>query len=135
MYREVLMDLNDLEGDKSAGVWTLPVLLGKPLALLCAVGFLMAGAAASVHSLLGGWGSFFSQLIGVVQHGMSGGDRVFLLRAVVPLLVLVVAMVKLMRLAGDVWRSGFEPAVVGHAVDDCLKPIGLGMILMAAAAA
>eukprot|EP00775_Hariotina_reticulata_P009118 gene9118-9287_t len=79
MFREILMDLNDAEGDRAAGVWTLPVLLvGMPVAVLLAA----AG--------------------------------------------------KLVRLAVGAWRSGFDTEVVGGAVDECLKPIGWGIILLAA---
>ncbi|KAF8056478.1 digeranylgeranylglyceryl phosphate synthase [Scenedesmus sp. PABB004] len=52
MFREILMDLNDAPGDRAAGVWTLPVLLGKPAALAAAAGFLAAGAAAAGGALL-----------------------------------------------------------------------------------
>lgn len=31
MYREVLMDMNDAEGDRAASVWTLPVVHGMTI--------------------------------------------------------------------------------------------------------
>mmetsp|Transcript_30118 Transcript_30118/g.36574 ORF Transcript_30118/g.36574 Transcript_30118/m.36574 type:complete len:431 (-) Transcript_30118:189-1481(-) len=34
LYREVMMDINDMKGDRAAGVQTLPVKLGRPRALL-----------------------------------------------------------------------------------------------------
>ena len=31
MHREILMDMNDVDGDRAAGVLTLPVVFGAPL--------------------------------------------------------------------------------------------------------
>ncbi|KAK9838465.1 hypothetical protein WJX81_001046 [Elliptochloris bilobata] len=44
-HRETLMDLNDVAGDRAAGVWTLPVVAG-PRAALATTAVLLAGAAA-----------------------------------------------------------------------------------------
>lgn len=43
MYRELLMDIADVEGDAAQGVWTLPVVLGKGPAF--AVGLVLLAAA------------------------------------------------------------------------------------------
>ena len=132
MYREIVMDLNDLEGDRAARVWTLPVLLGKPAALLTAIGFFLIGNAAAFVQLLhssGGLG-----LAGVLEGWFGMGvERSQAVAAAAPLLVLVWAAWRVGRSAWGVWRSGFDEGVVGEAVDGCLKPIGLGMILLAAA--
>lgn len=151
MFREILMDMNDLEGDRNSGVWTLPVLLGKPAALCCAMGFTLAGCAGALLRLLAAPGSLGELLQGATAPGsaVSGGwpllqqglvklgvawDPTWGAAAVVaaPVLVLLMAVWKLGRLAVGVWRSGFDEGVVGAAVDECLKPVGWGIILLAA---
>jgi hypothetical protein len=149
MFREILMDMNDLEGDRSSGVWTLPVLLGKPSALICALSFTLVGCAGALLRLLAAPGS-----LGEVFQGsgaVAGSSGFPLLQqaltrlgvswdpswgaAVVvgaPVAVLLMAVWKLGRLALGVWRSGFDEKVVGAAVDECLKPVGWGIILLAA---
>lgn len=149
MFREILMDMNDLEGDRSSGVWTLPVLLGKPAALICALGFTLAGCAGALLRLLAAPGSLGEVFQG--SGGVAGSSGFPLLQqaltrlgvswdpswgaAVVvgaPVVVLLMAVWKLGRLALGVWRSGFDEKVVGAAVDECLKPVGWGIILLAA---
>jgi hypothetical protein len=151
MFREILMDLNDLEGDRNSGVWTLPVLLGKPAALRCAVGFMLAGCAGALLRLLSTPGSLGELLQGSTLTGASNAGGWPLLQqgvtklgvawdpawggaAVVaaPVLVLLIAAWNLGRLALGVWRSNFDDKVVGAAVDECLKPVGWGIILLAA---
>lgn len=44
MHREILMDINDTEGDREAGINTLPVVLGRGAALAAAT----AAAAAAL---------------------------------------------------------------------------------------
>jgi hypothetical protein len=132
MYREIVMDLNDLEGDRAARVWTLPVLLGKPIALLTAIGFFLLGNAAAFAQLLHGNGG--SGLSGMLQGWLGMGvEQSQAVAEAAPLLVLMWAVWKVGRSAWGVWRSGFDEKVVGEAVDGCLKPVGLGMILLAAA--
>jgi hypothetical protein len=157
MFREILMDMNDLEGDRSSGVWTLPVLLGKPAAMCCALFFMFAGCAGALLRLLSNPGLVLGALgpqglegsaaLGsslttsgwpLLQQGLMklgvAVDPTWVSAAVVtaPVLVVLVAAWKLGRLALGVWRSGFAEGVVGAAVDECLKPVGLGIILLAA---
>jgi 4-hydroxybenzoate polyprenyltransferase len=162
MFREILMDLNDAEGDRTAGVWTLPVLFGKPYALVCALGCLLAGSCAAAVKLMPAVslssaalaessGDFARWLIGSPvwswleagwgQLGLSAGgwgscmsvaDLAGWLAVAMPVSVLLAAAGKLGRLAFGVWRSGFDTEVVGQAVDECLKPLGWGIILLAA---
>lgn len=152
MFREILMDMNDLEGDRQGGVWTLPVLLGKPAALCCAMAFMLAGSVAALLRLLstpGSLGDLLQHAGGVVGADFSGGwpllqqglmklgvawDPAWGGAAVVaaPVLVLLVAAWKLGRLAWSVWSSKFDERAVSVAVDECLKPVGWGIILLAA---
>ena len=50
LHREILMDLNDVDGDRENGVNTVPVVLGKRAALAAAAGLAAAcvGAAGAV---------------------------------------------------------------------------------------
>lgn len=153
MFREILMDMNDLEGDRKSGVWTLPVLLGKPAALCCAMSFMLAGSAAALSWLLSAPGSLGQLLQGAAEgtglhqellewpllhQGLTrlgvawdpAWGSVVVVAA--PVLVLLTAVWKLGWLAWAVWCSKFSVAVVSQAVDDCLKPVGWGIILLAA---
>jgi 4-hydroxybenzoate polyprenyltransferase len=51
VYRELLMDIADVDGDRSAGVRTVPVLLGRNVALVLAMTVLTAGFGATALSL------------------------------------------------------------------------------------
>lgn len=152
MFREILMDMNDLEGDRNSGVWTLPVLLGKPAALCCAMAFMLAGSAAALLRLLSTPGSLGELLQGTAAAGTaaSGGGWPLLQQGLMklgvaldsswgaaavtaaPVLVLLMAVMQLGKLAVGVWHSKFDEGVVGAAVDECLKPVGWGIILLAA---
>lgn len=44
MYREILMDLSDVDGDRGMGVWTIPVILGRGLAFAIGLAFVTAAA-------------------------------------------------------------------------------------------
>ena len=58
LHREILMDLNDVDGDRENGVHTVPVVLGKRAALAAAAGLAAAcvGAAGAVLTLKPGPG-------------------------------------------------------------------------------
>lgn len=146
--REILMDLNDVEGDRNSQVWTLPVLLGKSAALCCAMAFLLAGSAGALFRLLalygegGAAGAATGSSAGwpLLQQGMMklgvAVDPAWAgaVTVAAPVLVLLTAVLKLGRLAWGVWQNRFDERVVGAAVDECLKPIGWGIILLAALA-
>jgi len=151
LVREILMDLNDVEGDRNSKVWTLPVLLGKPAALCCAMAFLLAGSAGALFRLLtlyaslgeaGAAGAATGSTAGwpLLQQGMMrlgvAVDPAWAgaVTVAAPVLVLLMAVLKLARLAWGVWQNRFDEGVVGAAVDECLKPIGWGIILLAALA-
>eukprot|EP00891_Asterochloris_glomerata_P005209 jgi/Astpho2/5209/fgenesh1_pg.00074_%23_30_t len=55
-YREILMDLNDSEGDRRNKIWTLPVVFGKRNALFAAMTGFTAATAASLWVALQGSG-------------------------------------------------------------------------------
>lgn len=144
MFREILMDLNDAEGDRQAGVWTLPVMLGKPAALLCALGFLAVGSTAALLQLLktsalAEWlqnpGTLDSLQPLFAALGVAAGDAAGVcqgLAAGLPVVVLLWMVAQLVRLAVAVWRSGFQAEVVSKAVGECLKHVGWGILLLAA---
>ncbi|CAN0165033.1 unnamed protein product [Ectocarpus sp. 12 AP-2014] len=53
-HREVLMDIADVEGDREAGVRTLPVLMGRQAALVFATALLSVGVGAAGVGILKG---------------------------------------------------------------------------------
>lgn len=146
MFREILMDLNDAEGDRQAGVWTLPVLLGKPAALLCAASCALLGCGGALVRLLqsnvlleqlvapGGVAAVQQWLAGVGLGGVGVHAAGVLegLAVGLPCAVLGVIATQLMRLALGVWREKFLEQEVGRAVGGCLKFVGWGILLLAA---
>jgi hypothetical protein len=135
MFREILMDLNDTEGDRAARVITLPVALGKPAALAAATACILVGAAGAAWQQLSLLAHRPSSLLGLLTGplGMDPGLAAQL-AGVAPVLVLVWGVGCVLSLGWRVASSGFDPDVVGYAVDELLKPVGLGMILLAALA-
>ncbi len=51
LHREILMDLNDVDGDRDNGVHTVPVVFGKPAALAVAACLAAASVAAAAYML------------------------------------------------------------------------------------
>lgn len=124
MYREMLMDLNDKEGDAASGVVTLPVLLGRRGALLAAAAVLLLGAGGAVAALL-----VCEPAVGWAAAAWGPGPALLLRLAAV-----VYASAKLLRSAGRVWTAHFDRTAVDREIEGCLKPIGLGMVMLAAVA-
>jgi hypothetical protein len=146
MFREILMDLNDAEGDRQAGVWTLPVLLGKPAALLCACTFLLLGSGGALvrlllSNVLREWAAAPGAVAGVQQGlavlglggvGAHAAGVVAGLAVALPCAVMGVIVTQLMKLAVGVWRGKFAEQEVSRAVGECLKFVGWGILLLAA---
>jgi 4-hydroxybenzoate polyprenyltransferase len=107
------MDLTDLEGDRAAGIKTLPVMIGQRGALLAATCCVLAGAAAALASATAAW-----------------GPRAAAARAA----VVVLATARLGQLSFGILKSGFDRAVMGSAIEESLKPVGLCLILLSALA-
>ncbi|KAK9814843.1 hypothetical protein WJX72_012464 [[Myrmecia] bisecta] len=125
MYREILMDIQDVEGDRAARVWTLPVMLGRKRALGVAVGLF---ATASVLGLA----------VAAFGSGLSWAWTMYsvsetVVRSLSALAVLYVVRPVLAN-AWAIWRNEFNRDLVRSAIDETLKPIGLGMLLLAAMA-
>lgn len=133
MFREILMDLNDTEGDRAARVITLPVALGKPAALAAATACILVGAAGAAVQQVSLLAHRPSSLLGVLTGplGVDPGTAAQLAQAA-PLVALAWALGCVLSLGWRVAASGFDKDVVGYAVDELLKPVGLGMILLAA---
>jgi hypothetical protein len=71
-HREILMDIDDTEGDEAGQILTLPRLLGKPLALLLGGGLVALGTALSAWVVGMQHGLRLSSL-GVLQNGVVRG--------------------------------------------------------------
>ncbi len=101
--------MNDQEGDRENGVYTLPVMLGKPRSLAVALGLVVSGVAVVAK--------------GLAARGLSS--------AALPLAGLGLLTGWLCWMAYGVANSGYEEKVVGTAVDESLQPVGLGLIMLA----
>jgi 4-hydroxybenzoate polyprenyltransferase len=139
MFREILMDVNDAAGDAAAGVVTLPVLLGRRGAVGAALACLLSGAAVAAARLAGGGsaaafgdGGLATLLSALLPHGAVLPSALASAAAAAPLAVLALAVGNLATLAGRVARSGYAHDAVDRAVSECLKPIGWGIVLLAA---
>lgn len=125
-YREILMDINDVEGDAANGVKTLPVLLGRHGALGMGVSLLIGCLALVIATAAHGTG-----LAWVYGGGPAAWEAcVRGLGAAVG----CAAVARPMVAAVHLWRSGFPSSGVSMAIDETLKTVGLGMILLTAMA-
>jgi 4-hydroxybenzoate polyprenyltransferase len=65
-HREILMDICDVEGDTKGGVWTLPRVLGRGKALVCACACVLLGAGVSLWSVWESVAGLVGVSVGVV---------------------------------------------------------------------
>jgi geranylgeranylglycerol-phosphate geranylgeranyltransferase len=145
VYREILMDVHDMDGDLVEGVVTVPALIGRGGALVAALASLAAGTASALCLLYGVFG-------GGVGGGSTGGilfelpaatatslgiftGPVLELAVVLPAALLLLLGGQCAALAVGAARSGWQPKRVDHAVMACLRPLGLGIMMLAAVAA
>ncbi len=112
-HREILMDITDTEGDAQFGIWTLPRLLGKRLAMLVAMGLfaLGTGVASSVH-----WS-------GVAGGGGGGGEGAWFPLAV----VWAAGAATCVYEWRVVWRHGFRHEDVSRVI--AYSPIAMAVML------
>ncbi|GBF96608.1 geranylgeranylglycerol-phosphate geranylgeranyltransferase [Raphidocelis subcapitata] len=118
LYREILMDVTDAEGDAANGIKTLPVVLGPRAALAAATACAAAGAAAAASAAA------------AAAPAAAAAGAPAAAAAVVAL-----CGARLLHLSLRVLRSGFDRRVLDQAISGCLKPVGLGIVLLAALAA
>lgn len=122
-YREILMDIHDVEGDAAAGVVTLPVLLGRKYAMGLGLGLLVACVGLIVNVAWHGnglawvWQAVPELEIWVRAMGAGAGCAA-LLRP-------IAAGIGLMQ-------REFPEEELGTAIDDTLKTVGTGLVLLAA---
>ena len=122
-YREILMDVTDAEGDAAAGVKTLPVVLGRELAvggvgtaLLAACAAMLLTAALHGSGLAWAWAA---------QPRWEVPVRA--VSAVVGALTVARPLVAAVRLQAE----GFPAPALAAAVDGARKTIGAGIVLLA----
>jgi geranylgeranylglycerol-phosphate geranylgeranyltransferase len=144
VYREILMDIHDMDGDLAEGVVTVPALCGRGGALCAALASLGAGTAAALALLYAGASAASSSSGRVLLFELPSATATALgvftapvleLLAVLPALTLLALAGQCAALALAAARSGFEPENVDACVMACLKPMGLGIMLLAAVAA
>lgn len=149
VYREILMDANDLEGDLAEGVTTVPGLVGKGGALVVALASLLVGTVAALGLLYGhgvvlgaggadapGAGALLFELPSATAAALGVFTAPVLeAAAVAPAALLLALSGKCALLALAAARSGWDPSRVDGAVMACLKPMGLGIMMLAAVAA
>ncbi|CAM9859264.1 unnamed protein product [Ascophyllum nodosum] len=109
-YREILMDVSDVEGDRAAGVRTIPVLLGRESAMAIASALLTAGVVA------GGAGILSGDATNPSRYAAAGLSALFAAPSYANVLLVV--------------RSGFSQERLSSAVDQALGPLALTLGLM-----
>ncbi|CAL5225213.1 g7998 [Coccomyxa viridis] len=122
LHREILMDLNDVDGDRENGVHTVPVVLGKRAALAAAAGLAAAcvGAAGAVLALNAGRG-FLAALSPTCQLLVRAAGGVLLCLGSAPLFGNVMSIV----------RRNFDSATVKNAIDSSMQSIGICLLVAA----
>eukprot|EP00879_Flechtneria_rotunda_P001584 GHRR01001743.1.p1 GENE.GHRR01001743.1~~GHRR01001743.1.p1 ORF type:complete len:404 (+),score=95.94 GHRR01001743.1:144-1355(+) len=142
MYREILMDMNDAEGDRAAGVWTLPVMLGKPAALVVALSSVLVGSGIALYRLVTSTSTLQELVANTdwywLQQGLQGigltsyPASLNVLTVIGPVLALLMTSGRLLKLGYEVWCSKYSSDTVDRVVMECLTPVGWGIILLAA---
>ena len=122
-YREILMDVLDMDGDAAAGVKTLPVLVGRNQALLIGLILLTACLALTLFTAFHGHGFAW-----IWQKSPQWELVVRTMNA----LVTGAVILRPMAAAVQLWKQNFPDRDVSAAIDDTLKTVGIGMILLAA---
>lgn len=128
LYREILMDVNDIANDAAAGVTTLPVLLGRAGALYAAVALAAAGIASAAWAVR-------QQL---PTSARAAAHMLGLHAGAVPCVYAVSLVLLTLNYICSAWsirRRDFDTTVVDRAIATSYRPIGLGMIAFAALAA
>ena len=118
MWQEIMMDINDVEGDSRGGVVTLPVALGKHAAMAISLSFLSTAAAAPLVPLIASSWAPASEL-----GQMTVGARCALL---VPL-----AQLPLVTGSIAAWRGGMAEREMKRVLDWCFPAIAVAISLMA----
>ncbi len=117
---------------------TLPVLVGPAAALLLASVMLLGGAVAAISSLL----TSSIPSAGTTTAAQAAGAAVAL-HALPPaaawphlacVALVTLSILQLLAQVAMVFRSGMDPQAISVAVDDCVKPMGLAIIMLAAMA-
>ena len=144
-HREILMDIDDTEGDEAGQILTLPRLFGKPLALLLGGGLVAVGTAVSAwvvgvqHGLRlsslrllqnggvrGGAEKIAAALTGVVGGRVVGATAAWL----APVAVCAAGVSVCAYDWGVVWRRGFRHEDVSKGISWCLLAMIVMMLLM-----
>lgn len=121
-YREVLMDMNDAEGDRAAAVWTLPVVYGKRTAMHMVLGAFSAAVLVSCRALYNsGTLASLASALNIASTPVRAAGVVCMLGIVLPVY----------KAARHIMQSNFDVGTVSQAIDASLKPIGAGMLLLA----
>eukprot|EP00884_Botryococcus_braunii_P019567 jgi/Botrbrau1/6294/Bobra.0339s0005.1 len=120
LFREILMDISDVEGDKAAGVYTLPVVLGKRAAMAFGVACFGLGTAVMGTAV---WFSSGVARLAMAMPALSGWAQPLAL-AGVGLITGPVYAEALQIARGGMWQPSLKAAVEGM-----LKPLGLGLLL------
>jgi geranylgeranylglycerol-phosphate geranylgeranyltransferase len=106
LFREIMMDIGDVDGDRRAGVNTLPVLFGQGTGLAVALAVLSTGVSVVSGQLLRA-------------------------RGLVASIAIVVASLPLYASAGRVMTRNFDETSVKQAVEGAFVPLFLSLAVLA----
>lgn len=142
-HREILMDIDDTEGDEAGQILTLPRLLGKPLSLLLGGGLVAVGTAVSAwvvgmqHGLRlsslpvlqnggvrGGAGKVAATLAGVMGMRVVGATAAWL----APVVVCAAGVSVCVYDWRVVWRRGFRHEDVSKGI--AWSPLAMVVMLL-----
>jgi hypothetical protein len=120
------------------------VLVGEPAALLVATFTMLAGGLAGVTSLLSGTvASVRANLLAAAGGAAPGASAAELIGNLISIqhlpqlacaVLVILALGQLLGQVYNVYRSSFSTTAIADAVDGCMKPMGLAIIILAAMA-
>jgi len=119
VYREILMDINDEEGDRKGGIQTLPVTIGKQ-------GAMMVGCSLVVGATVLGWNC------ALTGQGMAYCmERLPVATPVLCWMLITAILVPVYTGAYHIYRSGFDRDAVSAGIESTMPQFALGMLLFA----
>lgn len=121
VFREILMDIKDAEGDRAMRVYTLPVVIGQRAALVFAIYALSLGCLSGAFKLLEG----------PAAHHLS---RFFPpLASSLILLSLFSAVIAPMYLSSfQIWQGNFDKTDLQTSIDRVMLYIAFGFVFIVA---
>ena len=115
------MDIGDIEGDRAAGLYTIPVVFGRPSSLCVALFFLSAG------TVLGGRHLPNEAIAHFLARYVTSTTSIIRLATIV---LFGIAVSPLYSCAFRIWRRGFDKTLLLTTIDRAIPYTAFGLLFV-----